>query len=763
MRPMSAQIVSNKNFQQNQQTPHESNYQNEKHKENQKNIGNNLNIEPKQFFLPSDRQFLQKVPLHPQSAKSYKSVTGQHLQQQNFFQNSNEESNTLPLPNAQTQPNKFFFTNKTLHNAKSSQAIGFSNTLINIIDSDNTKSMKKLMPKNIKKAKEVLYEGTLIVKEKCNKLENENTKLKTQINQLQKHNSKLQKLLYDIQQSQNSGQTTLLSQPAADNLLIMTLKKEQKILKDEINQKEAEIQSFKRSVRQTRIEELEIQLKCFIEETLRLKAKIDLMQREKQRNKQHQETSYQKEGKVFLLNQIVDKLKQENYELAAQLIQSEQRCQELEVRDEVDEKIKKRSSQIQKLQQQIQIQETLISEQQNKTKILEEELSKAKLQIQHYKILEQDYQTRYLIFLSQTLLLHNAYAYAYALQEAKDLFKNSFKVILQKYSKRLTTEQQLLKKMEHQELHNQDLEDKLAALELEYQENQKKHQQEKQQLQIERDNYQEQAQNGKYKNPGERIVEKQSKNYQNYQYPNSLSHIEEDEDMFLRTKNGYIRTLQEINREKEIYERQNAKKRSYKTVAPVSTDQISEVCKTINNKLSLKKISIDALINEHIFKEPIKSKGKISIENLFNIFTQEPFGLNEKDAENLARYLIEDNQEEMIQFKKTMEAENLLVKSRIRFVIGKIKIFSHEEEEKLFQEIVEKIKKYGDGLYYQLTLNGDVKKSLKVTKEQVIKAMQYIDMELNRNQSEYYFLKLFEKTNDPNKFNLDDCTKLFVH
>ncbi|EAR97360.2 hypothetical protein TTHERM_00338410 (macronuclear) [Tetrahymena thermophila SB210] len=722
MRPMSAQVTSNKNYQQNQQTQNENNQLNEKHKENHKNIRNNLNIEPKQFFLPSDKQFIQKVPQHPQSAKSYKSVAGQqHLQQQNFFQNNNEEANTLPLSNTQAQSNKFFFANKTLHNAKSSQTIGFSNTLMNIIDIDSTKSMKKLMPKNIKKAKEVLYEGTLIVKEKCNKLENENTKLKTQIIQLQKQNNKQQKLLYEIEQSQNSGQTTLLSQPAADNLLIMTLKKEQKILKDEINQKEAEIQSLKRSVRQTRIEELEIQLKCYIEETLRLKAKIDLMQREKQRSDQHHETSYQKEGKVFLLNQIVDKLKQENYELAAQLIQSQQRCQELEVRDEIDEKIYKRSSQIQKLQQQIQIQETLITEQQNKTKILEEELSKAKLQIQHYKILEQDYQTR------------------------------------------LITEQQLLKKMEHQELHNQDLEAKLAALELEYQENQKKHQQEKQQLQIERDNYQEQAQNGKYKNPGERIVEKQTKNYQNYQYPSSLSHIEEDEDMFLRTKNGYVRTLQEINREKEIYERQNAKKRSYKTVAPVSTDQISEVCKTINNKLSLKKISIDTLVNEYIFKEPIKSKGKISIENLYNIFTEEPFGLNEKDAENLARYLIEDNQEEMIQFRKTMEAENLLVKSRVRFVIGKVKIFTHEEEEKLFQEIVEKVKKYGDGLYYQLTLNGDVKKTLKVTKDQVIRAMQYIDMELNKNQSEYYFLKLFEKTQDPNKFNLDDCTKIFVH
>ena len=49
---------------------------------------------------------------------------------------------------------------------------------------------------------EALYEGALQVKEKCNKLENENMKLKTQAHQLERQNNKLKKLLFEIEESQ---------------------------------------------------------------------------------------------------------------------------------------------------------------------------------------------------------------------------------------------------------------------------------------------------------------------------------------------------------------------------------------------------------------------------------------------------------------------------------------------------------------------------------------------------------------------------------
>lgn len=40
--------------------------------------------------------------------------------------------------------------------------------------------------------------------------------------------------------------------------------------------------------------------------------------------------------------------------------------------------------------------------------------------------------------------------------------------------------------------------------------------------------------------------------------------------------------------------------------------------------------------------------------------------------------------------------------------------------------------------------------------------MQYIDIDMNKQQMEYYFLRLFEKSGDANKFSLMDCTKLFL-
>lgn len=53
------------------------------------------------------------------------------------------------------------------------------------------------------------------------------------------------------------------------------------------------------------------------------------------------------------------------------------------------------------------------------------------------------------------------------------------------------------------------------------------------------------------------------------------------------------------------------------------------------------------------------------------------------DSENLARYLIEDNSKDTILLKNSLQAENSIVKSRVKYLIGKIRVFSISEEEPL--------------------------------------------------------------------------------
>jgi len=54
--------------------------------------------------------------------------------------------------------------------------------------------------------------------------------------------------------------------------------------------------------------------------------------------------------------------------------------------------------------------------------------------------------------------------------------------------------------------------------------------------------------------------------------------------------------------------------------------------------------------------------------------------LEENDSENLARFLVEDNLQDVIKLRMTMEADNTLVKSRLRFLLGPIRVFTSEEE-----------------------------------------------------------------------------------
>ena len=58
------------------------------------------------------------------------------------------------------------------------------------------------------------------------------------------------------------------------------------------------------------------------------------------------------------------------------------------------------------------------------------------------------------------------------------------------------------------------------------------------------------------------------------QYYSSLTNIEVSENLKKKPNCVYMKTYQELTREKELFEYQNAKKKSYITVKPITTEQI---------------------------------------------------------------------------------------------------------------------------------------------------------------------------------------------
>lgn len=61
----------------------------------------------------------------------------------------------------------------------------------------------KIIPKNIRKEKEKLYEDMLHMKETLNNISDENTRLKVRNNQLEKENQKLSKIIEGVEKGQN--------------------------------------------------------------------------------------------------------------------------------------------------------------------------------------------------------------------------------------------------------------------------------------------------------------------------------------------------------------------------------------------------------------------------------------------------------------------------------------------------------------------------------------------------------------------------------
>lgn len=62
-----------------------------------------------------------------------------------------------------------------------------------------------------------------------------------------------------------------------------------------------------------------------------------------------------------------------------------------------------------------------------------------------------------------------------------------------------------------------------------------------------------------------------------------------------------------------------------------------------------------------------------------------------KDKEKallLARFLVEDNDEEIVYFSEDLELNIDIVKSRFKTVVGKVIIFSNEEETKLHESLI---------------------------------------------------------------------------
>lgn len=158
-------------------------------------------------------------------------------------------------------------------------------------------------PKSPSINRERLYEENISLKLKANSLQEENMKLRTKINQIEK----------DLNKKEDSDFT--LVRTSSKSHLIPNLKQSIKELKDQIKNKEDEIALLKKSIKSTKLSEIEIEMQSYADECTRLRHHLEEIMIQKHISF----SSLDFEEKLFRQNMDINTLRQENVEYSQAL------------------------------------------------------------------------------------------------------------------------------------------------------------------------------------------------------------------------------------------------------------------------------------------------------------------------------------------------------------------------------------------------------------------------------------------------------------
>lgn len=146
---------------------------------------------------------------------------------------------------------------------KSKKSAGFSRGIDNQFDA-------RTRPKNFLKDKEGLYDDAIKLKKANNQLNSENMKYKTQIKKLEAELVNQQREMDEYIMSQNQGRVEFglnnSYMKSGSSHITQSLKNQIKDLRSEMKKNNEETAKIKRSLKATNIQELEVEMKLYVDE-----------------------------------------------------------------------------------------------------------------------------------------------------------------------------------------------------------------------------------------------------------------------------------------------------------------------------------------------------------------------------------------------------------------------------------------------------------------------------------------------------------------
>ena len=191
--------------------------------------------------------------------------------------------------------------------------------------------IKRMKPKRITQEKEKLYEQSLKFKIQMNNFKEENTRLRTRLRFLEKEQNEKEGIIEDL--ANNNEITTIgrlgsvYNKKKTDSYLTTALKRQIKDLRTALKEKDDEIASFKKNFRNTKITELDIELRSYMDECLRLRHLLEDTIKSKDPLIDPDQAN-QIEEQFNQQNVIIENMQVENQELTQVLNQKENETHE---------------------------------------------------------------------------------------------------------------------------------------------------------------------------------------------------------------------------------------------------------------------------------------------------------------------------------------------------------------------------------------------------------------------------------------------------
>jgi hypothetical protein len=215
-------------------------------------------------------------------------------------------------------------------------------------------------------------------------------------------------------------------------------------------------------------------------------------------------------------------------------------------------------------------------------------------------------------------------------------------------------------------------------------------------------------------------------------------------------------------KEKDEQAAQNENKKAEK-LRPVKFSQVEASGLDINRRLTLRRIPIDdafellITVNDEKDFHPKDTYFKTLNSNLH----KEPFFLNKENSKLVARYLVEDNFEETVEFDIMRSQSKLTVKSIFKNLVGYVKVRELDELKKMYNEIHSAVNANRAGISSKLQ-DKEKRESVPVSRfiDEIRGATETV-LKLNEEQKNFLIITMIERSEGSKEIKIESIFSFF--